>query len=63
MTPKIVAQYCKVSKGTVLKWIKTGKLQAYRLPSGHYRIDKGEFKDFLTRYDMPIDEHFFESAP
>lgn len=56
-----VAEYCQVSKSTVLKWIKDGKLQAFKLPSGHYRIDKEDFRDFLERYDMPVKEELFKS--
>ena len=58
---RIIAMYCQVSKSTALKWIKDGKLQAFRLPSGHYRIDKEDFRDFLERYGMPIKEELFES--
>lgn len=54
-----VAEYCQVSKSTVLKWIKDGKLQAFRLPSGHYRIDKEDFRDFLEQYDIPVKEELF----
>ena len=61
ISPKVVARYCQVSKSTVHKWIKDGKLQAFRLPSGHYRIDKEDFRDFLERYGMPIKEELFES--
>ena len=61
MTPHVIAQYCRVSKGTVLKWIKDGKLVAYRLPSGHYRVEKEDFKDFLLRYNFPVREEFFSS--
>jgi len=59
MTPHTVAMYCKVSKGTVLKWIKEGELVAYRLPSGHYRIEREDLKDFLIRYHIPVREEFF----
>jgi excisionase family DNA binding protein len=61
LTPKLVAIYCHVTKSTALKWIKNGKLQAFRLPSGHYRIDKSDFKQFLETYNMPIKEWLFES--
>lgn len=61
LTPIVVARYCQVSKSTVLKWIKDGILQAFRLPSGHYRIDKEDFRGFLERYDMPIKEELFGS--
>ncbi len=61
LSPRVIAVYCQVSKSTVLKWIEDGKLQAYRLPSGHYRIEKEDFRDFLKRYDMPIKEGLFGS--
>jgi excisionase family DNA binding protein len=61
LSPRVIAVYCQVSKSTVLKWIKDGKLQAFRLPSGHYRIDKEDFRDFLKRYDIPIKEELFGS--
>ena len=61
LTIKVVAEYCQVSKSTVLKWIKDGKLQTFRLPSGHYRIDKEDFRAFLERYGMPIREELFGS--
>jgi excisionase family DNA binding protein len=61
LTLRVVSEYCQVSKSTVLKWIKDDKLQAFRLPSGHYRIDKEDFRAFLERYDMPVKEWFFES--
>jgi len=61
LTPRVVAEYCQVSKSTALKWIRDGKLQAFRLPSGHYRIDKEDFRDFLERYGMPIKGELFES--
>jgi len=61
LSPSIVAMYCQVSKSTVLKWIKDGELQAFRLPSGHYRVDKEDFRGFLKRYNMPIKEELFGS--
>jgi excisionase family DNA binding protein len=61
LTVKVAAEYCQVSKSTVLKWIKDGKLQAFKLPGGHYRIDREDFRDFLERWDMPIKEWLFKS--
>ena len=61
LTPMVVAEYCQISKSTALKWIRDGKLQAFRLPSGHYRIDKEDFRDFLERWDIPIKEELFGS--
>lgn len=33
LTPRVAAMYCQVSKSTVLKWVKDGKLKAFRLSS------------------------------
>jgi len=33
LTPRVAAMYCHVSKSTVLKWVKDGKLKAFRLSS------------------------------
>ncbi len=49
-----VAEYCLVSRATIRRWIKTGKLTAIRLPSGHYRVNATNLRDFLRQHDMPI---------
>ncbi|MFH1646741.1 MAG: helix-turn-helix domain-containing protein [Chloroflexota bacterium] len=54
LTSRDIAGYCRVSKSTVLEWIKSGRLKAFRLPSGHYRIDRKDFREFLERWNMPI---------
>jgi excisionase family DNA binding protein len=59
LTTGQIAAYCHVSHVTVLKWIKEGRLKAYTIPSGHYRIQKQDFHDFLVQHKMPIDESFF----
>ena len=59
LTTGQVASYCHVSHVTVLKWIKEGRLKAYTIPSGHYRIQKQDFHDFLVQHKMPIVEAFF----
>ena len=59
LTSSNVASYCQVSKNTVLTWIRSGELKAFRLPSGHYRIRKEDFKGFLEHFNMPINDQFF----
>jgi len=61
LTVKGVADYCLVSRVTVRRWIKGGKLSAIRLPSGHYRISIADFRDFLRRNNIPIKGELFES--
>ena len=58
---KDVADYCMVNKITVRRWIKDGKLNAIKLPSGHYRISSAGFREFLERWDMPVNETLLES--
>jgi excisionase family DNA binding protein len=54
LTSRDIAAYCQVSKSTVLEWIKSGRLQAFSLPSGHYRIDAKSFKEFLETWNIPV---------
>jgi excisionase family DNA binding protein len=49
-----IAKRCGVSNATVLRWISTGQLPAFRLPGGHYRIGSQDFAEFLAKYSMPI---------
>lgn len=60
-TVKSVADHCMVSKITVRRWIKAGKLLAIKLPSGHYRIRLTDFEDFLGKYHMMPGEDSYES--
>jgi excisionase family DNA binding protein len=57
-----VARYCAVTNDGVLKWIKAGKLRAFSTPGGHYRISSEDFRAFLQRFDMPVDEAFFRGG-
>jgi excisionase family DNA binding protein len=49
-----IAKCCGVSNTTVLRWITTGQLPAFRLPGGHYRVVKDDFSEFLTKNHMPV---------
>ncbi len=60
LTTRDIASYCQVSKSTVLEWIKSSRLKAFSLPSGHYRIDKKDFREFLETWNMPIRGWLFE---
>jgi len=58
---KDIASYCMVSKTTVRRWVESGKLQAIRLPSGHYRINRVDYRNFLESCEIPLREGTFES--
>jgi two-component system OmpR family response regulator len=61
-TTSEVAKYCAVTNDGVLKWIKSGKLRAFSTPGGHYRVSSEDFREFLERYEIPIDETFFSGT-
>ena len=54
LTTGAAADFCGVSKVTVLRWIQRGYLTAFRLPDGHYRVRREDFASFLQEHDMPI---------
>jgi len=58
LTTGEIAQYCQVTHRTVLKWITDGKIQAFRTPGNHSRVNINDFISFLQYYKMPIPEHF-----
>jgi excisionase family DNA binding protein len=60
LTSRDIAAYCRVSKSTVLEWIKSERLKAFQLPSGHYRIDIHDFKTFLEKWNIPVKGWPFE---
>jgi excisionase family DNA binding protein len=54
VTTSFVAKHCGVSTVTVLEWIEEGRLPAFRLPKGHYRIYRNDFIEFMEAYHIPI---------
>jgi len=49
-----VARLLHVTPVAVLGWIRAGKLKAYRVPGGRYRIARAEFRRFLADNQIPI---------
>lgn len=49
-----VARLLHVSAVAVLRWIRAGKVPAYRVPGGHYRIPRGELRKFLADNNIPV---------
>jgi len=47
------ARHCQVSLPGFKRWIRAGRLAAFRTPGGHYRIQVREFQRFLKQYGMP----------
>ena len=59
LTTSDVAEYCRVTRMGVSRWIRDGKLRAYRTPGGHFRILKSDFRDFLEHCGLPVDPDLF----
>jgi excisionase family DNA binding protein len=59
LTTGDIADYCGVTSAAVLKWIDAGKLPGFTTPGGHYRILRADFRDFLTRFGMFVDDGYF----
>ena len=55
-----VARLLHVTPVCVLRWIRAGKLSAYRVPGGHFRVARFAFRRFLADNRIPLT---FESLP
>ena len=55
LTTGHVAKACEVSLVTVKKWIRIGKLRAFRTPGHHYRVTLEEFQRFRIEYGFPAE--------
>jgi two-component system response regulator VicR len=62
LTTGDVADYCQVSRSSVFRWIREGKLEAFTTPGGHYRVPENEFRNFLARYGIPIYQEYFDGG-
>jgi excisionase family DNA binding protein len=54
ITTGAAADYCGVSRATILRWIKSGKLKAYTTPGGHHRMRTEDFREFLANMSLPL---------
>lgn len=51
MTPAEVGRLFRVDQKTVTRWIKQGKLPAFRTLGGHYRIERAVVAALYERQD------------
>ena len=49
LTPAEVAELLRVSKRTVLRWVETGELRAFRFGPRLLRIPRSEVERFLRK--------------
>ncbi|MGE0451727.1 MAG: helix-turn-helix domain-containing protein [Vicinamibacterales bacterium] len=48
LTVAIAAQRLSVCGETIRRWIRAGRLEARRLPSGHYKVPERVIENILT---------------
>ncbi len=56
------SQYCKVSSQTIINWIDSGYIKAYKTPGGHRRINVKDLEAFMQKQGIPIPEIVEESG-
>lgn len=44
----------QVNPSSINKWVKEGRIPAFRTPGGHRRIRAGDLVAFLSQHDMPV---------
>lgn len=48
------SQYCKVSSQTIINWIETGHIKAYKTVGGHRRINRPDLEAFMRKQGIPV---------
>jgi excisionase family DNA binding protein len=48
------SKYCSVSPKTIINWIESGLIKAYKTPGGHRRINRKDLIAFMENQGMPI---------
>jgi len=49
-------KYCKVSPKTIINWIESGHIKAFKTVGGHRRIKKTDLENFMKKQGIPIPE-------
>jgi len=56
------SKYCSVSPKTIINWIESGLIKAYKTPGGHRRINRGDLIAFMEKQGMPLPDKEVESG-
>lgn len=58
-----IARYCEVDINTVKNWIKANDLEGFKTPSGHFRVARKAFIDFINKQGFTFDPVYFGKDP
>ena len=62
LTSYQVGSLLQVNPSSVNKWIKDGRIPAFRTPGGHRRIRASDLVSFLNKHSMPIPQKLIEAG-
>ncbi len=62
LTSYQVGALLQVNPSSVNKWVKDGRLPAFRTPGGHRRIRAGDLVAFLSTHTMPVPTSLAQAA-
>jgi len=51
-----ISKICGVTMLTVINWIESGELPAYKTPGGHRRVARADLLNFLAKHKVPLPE-------
>ena len=51
------SEYCGVSPKTIINWVESGYIQAYKTVGGHRRIKRNNLEAFMEKQGIPIPQH------
>jgi excisionase family DNA binding protein len=54
MTVYEASKYCSVSSKTIINWVDSGHIKAYKTVGGHRRINKSDLEAFMKNQGIPI---------
>lgn len=54
LTVAKASDYCRVSAKTIINWIESGYIEAYKTVGGHRRIKKDNLEAFMQKQGIPI---------
>ncbi len=54
LTVFTASKYCNVSSKTIINWVESGHIKAYKTVGGHRRIKKSDLEVFMRDQGIPI---------
>ena len=54
LTVAKASEYCQVSSKTIINWVESGHIEAYKTVGGHRRIKKKNLETFMEKQGIPI---------